>query len=82
MVNKQWEDFFNFRLGPLRMEFGVPQKPFKVKYSQTKESHLIRLQLDPKVKKEDLKVRLLKEGILEIEWPRKEEAEEIEVETD
>jgi HSP20 family molecular chaperone IbpA len=40
-----------------------------------------RLRLNPDLKKEDLKVRLLKDGILEIEWPRRvEEGEEIEVE--
>ncbi len=80
MAFEDWEDLFDFRFGPLRMGFGPSLKPFKAHYSRTKESHIIRLRLDPELKKEDLKVRLLKGGTLEIEWPRKEEEEEIEVE--
>ncbi|MEW6161980.1 MAG: hypothetical protein AB1606_01470 [Nitrospirota bacterium] len=75
------DEFLDFRFGPFRMGIGPFLRPFKVSYSQTKNSNIIRLRLDPEPNKEDLKVRLLKGGILEIEWPRKlEEGEEIEVE--
>jgi len=34
-------------------------------------SHLLRFQINRDVKKEEIKVRLIEPGILEIEWPRK-----------
>ncbi|MFZ6016819.1 MAG: hypothetical protein ACOYU0_04240 [Nitrospirota bacterium] len=74
-------EFLDFRFGPFRMGIGAFLRPFKVSYSRTKDSHILRLRLNPELKKEDLKVRLLKGGILEIEWPmRLEEGEEVEVE--
>jgi len=76
----EWEDFFDFRFGPFRMGFGTYLRPYRASYSRTKESHLLRLHLHPGLKKEDLKVRLLKGGVLEIEWPREVEGEEIPVE--
>jgi len=81
MSSKEYqEDWFSFRFGPFRMGFGIPPRPFKLDYSRTKDSHILRLRLDPELKKEDLKVRLLKGGVLEIEWPRAIEGEEIKVE--
>ncbi|MCL6582326.1 MAG: hypothetical protein K6U11_01690 [bacterium] len=75
------EDWFDFRFGPFRMGFGIPTPPFKMGYSRTKDSHILTIHLDPELKKEDLKVRLLKGGILQIEWPRETlEGEEIKVE--
>ncbi len=41
---------------------------------------MLKLRLDPELKKADIRVRLQKDGILEIEWPRKAEGEEIPVE--
>jgi hypothetical protein len=40
----------------------------------------LKLRLNPELKKTEIKVRLLKDGILEIEWPRKSEGEEIPIE--
>ena len=77
---EEWDEGFDIRFGPLRMGFGPSLRPFKLKYSRTKDSHLLRLRLNPELKKEDIKVRWLKEGILEIEWPRRVEGEEIEIE--
>jgi len=78
MMFYDWEDFFDFRFGPFRM--GASLRPFKASYSRTKESHILKLRLDPDLKKTDIKVRLQKEGVLEIEWPRKTEGEEVPVE--
>jgi hypothetical protein len=38
--------------------------------TQTETSHLLRIRIDPSVKKETIKVRLVSPGLLEIEWPR------------
>jgi hypothetical protein len=76
----EWEDLFDFRFGPFRMGFGTSLRPYRASYSRTKESHLLRLQLSPRLKKEQVKVRLLPDGVLEIEWPREQEGEEIPVE--
>jgi len=78
MFDECWEDFFDFRFGPFRM--GASMRPFKASYSGTKETHILRLRLSPELKKTDIKVRPQKDGILEIEWPRKAEGEEIPVE--
>jgi hypothetical protein len=40
----------------------------------------LKVRLDPELKRPDIKVRLQKDGVLEIEWPRKAEGEEIPVE--
>ncbi|MEM3731712.1 MAG: hypothetical protein QW667_07280 [Candidatus Bathyarchaeia archaeon] len=74
-----WEDFFRFRFGPWGICIG-PHIPFKVDYRRTTKSHIIRLQINPEIKKEEIKVRLLEHGILEIELPRKIRGEEIPVE--
>jgi hypothetical protein len=47
--------------------------------TQTETSYLLQIQLDPSVKKETIKVRLISPGLLEIEWPRVK-GEEIPVE--
>jgi HSP20 family molecular chaperone IbpA len=75
---EEWDDLLDFRFGPFRI--GTSLRPFKMRYRSTRDSHIIKLRLDPGLKKEEIKVRLLKGGILEIEWPKKIEAEEIEVE--
>lgn len=63
----EWEDF-GIRIGP----FGIGVGPARrwVRYARTATSHILRVRLDPDVKKEDIKVRLIKPGWLEIEWPR------------
>jgi hypothetical protein len=38
--------------------------------TQTETSYLLRIRIDPSVKKETIKVRLVSPGLLEIEWPR------------
>jgi|GEM_PF-1690361 len=73
------EDFLKFCFGPLRIEWGT-YMPFKVDYSRKKEVHCLRIKFLRPVKKEDIKVRFSKEGVLEIEWPSFEEWEEISVE--
>lgn len=80
MKFEDWEDFFDFRFGPFRMGMGASLRPFRASYARTTDSHILRLRLDPGLKKTDIKVRLQKGGVLEIEWPRKTEGEEIPVE--
>ncbi len=76
----EWDDLFDFRLGPFRMGASMGGvRPYKVAYARTEDTHILKLRLDPDLKKEDVKVRLQAEGILEIEWPRKKEGEEIPV---
>jgi hypothetical protein len=38
--------------------------------TQTETSYLLRIRIDPSVKKETIKVRLVSPGLLEIEWTR------------
>lgn len=72
-----WGDF-GVQMGPFGFGFYGPKKG--VKYSRTENSHILQLKLDPDIKKEQIKVRLQKPGVLEIQWPRKTEGEEIPVE--
>lgn len=70
-----WKEVFEF--GP----FGVGLwcgTPFRVQYSSEGGRNILRIKLRGKVKKEDIKVRLSSEGILEISWPSSD-WEEIEV---
>ena len=62
-----WGDF-GIHVGPISVGVMGPYKV--VKYAPTEDSHIIRLDLDPDVTKENIKVRLVEPGILEIEWPR------------
>jgi len=73
-----WEDHWGIRLGPFRM--GASYGPHRVRYSRTSDSHILSIGINPDIKKEEIKVRLMKPGILEIEWPRKVKGEEIPVE--
>ena len=61
-----WEDLF-FKYGPLSLGLGLGSN---VHYSRTEDTHILRINVDPEVKKEEIKVRLRKPGLLEIEWPR------------
>jgi len=74
---EEFEDFFDFRFGPFQM-CGFT-RPFKVGYSRTSDSHRVKLKLRPDIKKEEIKVRLQENGVLEIEWPRKAKGEDISI---
>jgi len=73
-VFDEWEEFA-IRFGPFGFGFG--SRP--IRYSRTERSHILRIRLDPEITKEKIKVRLVRPGLLEIEWPRSE-GEEIPVE--
>jgi hypothetical protein len=76
MTEETWEEF-GFRFGPFGFSFrSVGQC---TKYTLTETSHLLRIRIDPSVRKEEIKARLIRPGLLEIEWPRSK-GEEISVE--
>ena len=76
MSEEAWEEF-GFRIGPFEIGFsGLGQA---IKHTRTETSHILRIQIDPAVKKEEIKARLVRPGLLEIEWPRAK-GEEIHVE--
>jgi hypothetical protein len=54
-------------------------RPFKVGYSRTSDSHIVKLKLRKDIEKKDIKVRLQEGGVLEIEWSRTLKAEDIPV---
>ena len=72
----EWEDF-GIRIGNLG--FGLGGLGNNIRYTRTEKSHLVQIRIEPDVKKEQIKVRLVKPGLLEIEWPRSK-GEEIPVE--
>ncbi|MEW6456408.1 MAG: hypothetical protein AB1410_06840 [Acidobacteriota bacterium] len=72
-----WEDL-GIRIGPFGFGFHGQGRP--VRYTRTEKFHVLKIKINPDVKKEEIKVRLTKPGVLEIEWPRKVEGEEIPVE--
>jgi hypothetical protein len=76
MAEEWWEEF-GFRFGPFA--FGVSGVGHFVTHARTETSHLLRVRIDPALKKEEIKVRLTRPGLLEIEWPRPK-GEEIPVE--
>jgi hypothetical protein len=71
-----WSEF-GVQLGPLG--FGVFGPRRFVTYSRTESTHALRVRLSSDVKKEEIKVRLVKPGTIEIEWPRRTKGEEIPV---
>jgi hypothetical protein len=73
---EEWEDF-GIHVGPF--ELGVGRTGRSVRYVRTDTSHVLHIRLDPAVKKEEIEFRLVKPGLLEVEWPRATE-EEIPVE--
>ena len=79
MPEQFWEDFFSFHLGPWGVCFG-PYRPFRISYRRTGKFHILRIRINPDVKKEEIKAQLIEPGILEIEWPRKIRGEEIPIE--
>jgi len=76
MFEEGWEDF-GFRIGPLGIDFGTLGRV--IKHSTTDTSHILQIRIGPEVKKEEIKARLVRPGLLEIEWPRVR-GEEIRVE--
>jgi hypothetical protein len=71
-----WETF-GIRLGPFGVDINSPGHA--ITQTQTETSHRLRIRIDPAVKKETIKARLVSPGLLEIEWPRVQ-GEEIPVE--
>lgn len=70
---QEWEDFSSGS-DPSDSSAAVPAG---VRYQGTAKSNVLRIRMDPDVKKQD--IRLLKPGVLEVEWPRSA-GEEIPVE--
>jgi hypothetical protein len=64
---EEWDDF-GVHAGPFGV--GVGRTGRGVRYTRTNTSHVLRIRLDSAVKKEEIKVRLVEPGLLEIEWPR------------
>jgi len=76
MFEEGWEDF-GLRIGPFGIDFSTLSR--SIKHSRTDTSHILHMRIDPEVKKEEIKVRLVRPGLLEIEWPRSK-GEEIKIE--
>ena len=75
MIFCEFDDIFDFRFGPFRM--GGFARPFKIGYSRTSESHIVKLMLNRELEKKDIKVRLQEGNVLEIEWPHALESVDI-----
>jgi len=81
---EEWEDFedfwenFGLRIGSFGIGMYGPRK--HLRYLRTEKSHLLRIRINPEVGKNEIKVRLVKPGLIEIEWPRKKRGEDIPVE--
>jgi HSP20 family molecular chaperone IbpA len=70
---------FGIKIGPIGIGTLGPYR--LVKYKQTEDANIIKIDLNPQVKKEQIKVRLVEPGVLEIEWPRMaDKSEEIKIE--
>ena len=76
MTEEGWEEF-GFRFGPF--EIGMSGLGQFIKHTRTETSHILRIRIDPSVKKEEIKARLVRPGLLEIEWSRRK-GEDIPVE--
>jgi hypothetical protein len=76
MAEETWEDF-GFRFGPFGFSFSSLGQ--FTQHTRTETSHILRIRIDPAVNKEEIKARLVRPGLLEIEWPCSK-AEEIPVE--
>ena len=62
-----FDEEFGFRIGPLGFGWSGGRS---IRYTETETSHVLRISIDPDVKKDQIKARLVKPGVLEIEWPR------------
>lgn len=76
MFEEAWEDF-GIRIGPFGIGLGGLGR--SIRYTRTETSHILRIRIDPEVRREEIKARLVKPGLLEIEWPRAK-GEEIPIE--
>jgi hypothetical protein len=63
-MTEGWEEF-GFRFGPF--EIGMSGLGQFIKHTRTETSHILRIRIDPAVKKEEIKARLVRPGLLEIE---------------
>ncbi|HUV41489.1 MAG TPA: hypothetical protein VMW23_06865, partial [Sedimentisphaerales bacterium] len=68
---------FGVHLGPFGFGCFPPRR--YVRYGRTETSHILHMKIDPDTKKEEIKVRLVRPGVLDIEWPRRVAGEEIPV---
>jgi len=81
---EEWENFedfwenFGIRVGPFGIGMYGPKR--QIRYSRTENSHIIRIRINSDIKKDEIKVRLVKPGLIEIEWPRRKRGEDIPVE--
>ncbi|MDZ7269881.1 MAG: hypothetical protein ONB48_21600 [candidate division KSB1 bacterium] len=73
-----WDDF-GFAFGPFPFGPGWWWRK-NINYKRTESRHQLRIRINPAVQKDEIKVRLLKPGIIEIEWPRHATGEEITLE--
>jgi hypothetical protein len=71
-----WEAF-GIRIGPFGIDINSPGHA--ITQTRTETSHRLQIRIDPAVQKETIKARLVRPGLLEIEWPRVQ-GEEIPVE--
>jgi hypothetical protein len=78
--DEDWDYPLDIRLGPFGMGAFFGPRPFRVRYSRISDSHLLRLRINKEVKKEEIRVRFVESGIVEVEWPRKTKGEDIPVE--
>ena len=62
-----WEAF-GIRISPFGIDINSPGHA--ITRTRTETSHLLQIRLNTTVKKETIKVRLVRPGLLEIEWPR------------
>ncbi len=76
MFEDFWEGF-GIRFGPWGIGVGGWGKG--ISYNRTDKSHILQIRINPEIKKEEIKVRLKKPGLIEVEWPR-ELGEEIPIE--
>jgi hypothetical protein len=65
---EEWENF-GIKIGP----FAFGEMGQSIRYTKTEKSNIIRIKIEPEIKREQIKARLVKPGLLEIEWPRAKE---------
>jgi hypothetical protein len=67
MAKDAWEAC-GFRFGPFAV--GFSGLGHVLTQTRTETSHILRIRVDPAVKREAINARPIQPGILEIEWPR------------
>jgi len=72
---EDWEDL-DIQVGPFSMVWGTRRR---IRYSRSADSHILQIRINPDIQKNEIKARLVKPGLLEIEWPRRVKGEEIPV---